>query len=256
MSEKLCLQWNDFKDNVINTFGNLREDDNFTDVTLVCEDGKQIDAHKVILVASSPVFGNMLRKSKHSPSHPIIYMRGVNSNDLQAIVDFLYLGEANVYQENLDSFLAVAEELQLKGLKGNEDVETLPQTQISRTPSYLKESKTNFKSEIRRATEEKRDYMDLPSGTVAINGHQSGNLLELLHASDQMLEKTESKMPNGKPMYKCTACGKQGEKGNIRNHIEAAHFEGISLPCNTCGKVFRSRNMLSSHNWHCHRINV
>ena len=40
MSEKLCLQWNDFKDNVINTFGNLREDDNFTDVTLVCEDGK------------------------------------------------------------------------------------------------------------------------------------------------------------------------------------------------------------------------
>ena len=98
--------------------------------------------------------------------------------------------------------------------------------------------------------------MDLPSGTVAINGHQSGNLLELLHASDQMLEKTESKMPNGKPMYKCTACGKQGEKGNIRNHIEAAHMEGISLPRNTCGKVFRSRNMLSSHNWRSHRINV
>ena len=171
-------------------------------------------------------------------------------------MDFLYKGEANVYQENLDSFLAVAEELQLKGLKGNEDVETLPQTETSRMPNYTRESKSNFKSEIRRATEEKRDDMNLPSGTVALNGHQSGNLLELLHASDQMLEKTDSKMPNGKPMYRCTACGKQGEKGNMRNHIEAAHMEGISLPCNTGGKVFRSRNMLSSHNRHSHRINV
>ena len=184
---------------------------NFTDVTLVCEDGKQIEAHKMILVASSQIFGNMLRKSKRSPSHPIIYMRGVKSNDLLAIVDFLYLGEANVYQENLDSFLAVAEELQLKGLKGNEDVATLPQTEIIKMPNYPRESKSILKSEIRRATEEKKDDMDLPSGTVAINGHQSGNLLELLHALDQMLEKTESKMPNGKPMYKCTACGKQGE---------------------------------------------
>ena len=59
MSEKLCLQWNDFRDNVINTFGKLREDDNFTDVTLVCEDGKEIYAHKVVLVASSPLFLNM-----------------------------------------------------------------------------------------------------------------------------------------------------------------------------------------------------
>merc|ERR1719319_919402 len=35
------------------------------------------------------------------------------------MLDFLYFGEANVYQENLDSFLAVAEELQLKGLMGS-----------------------------------------------------------------------------------------------------------------------------------------
>ena len=45
-------------------------------------------------------------------------MRGMKSEDLVAIVDFLYCGEANVFQENLDSFLAIAEELQLKGLMG------------------------------------------------------------------------------------------------------------------------------------------
>ena len=54
MSEKLCLQWNDFKTNVNQAFGNLREDLDFADVTLACEDGRQVEAHKVILAASSP----------------------------------------------------------------------------------------------------------------------------------------------------------------------------------------------------------
>ena len=48
-------------------------------------------------------------------------MRGVNSDDLLAIVDFLYRGEANIFQESLDSFLALAEELQLRGLMGKTD---------------------------------------------------------------------------------------------------------------------------------------
>ena len=56
MSEKLCLQWNDFKDNAIGAFANLREDTDFTDVTLACEDGNQMEAHKVILASSSSVF--------------------------------------------------------------------------------------------------------------------------------------------------------------------------------------------------------
>ena len=53
MSEKLCLQWNDFQENVKSAFGNLREDNDFTDVTLACEGGQQVEAHKVILVTSS-----------------------------------------------------------------------------------------------------------------------------------------------------------------------------------------------------------
>ena len=56
MSEKLCLQWNDFLENVKSAFGNLREDNDFTDVTLACEGGQQVEAHKVILAASSPFF--------------------------------------------------------------------------------------------------------------------------------------------------------------------------------------------------------
>ena len=82
-SEKLCLQWNDFKDNVSSAFGQLREDKELTDVTLACEDGHQIEAHKVILAASSPFFMQLLRKNKHS--HPLISMRGVKFEDLVAL---------------------------------------------------------------------------------------------------------------------------------------------------------------------------
>ena len=60
MVEQLWLQWNDFQDNLKAVFGNLREDNDFADVTLACEDGQQVEAHKVILAASSPSFRSCL----------------------------------------------------------------------------------------------------------------------------------------------------------------------------------------------------
>ena len=70
MSEKLCLKWNDFQDNIKSAFGNLREDTDFADVTLACEDGQQVEAHKVILAASSPLFQILLKRNKH-PHSPL-----------------------------------------------------------------------------------------------------------------------------------------------------------------------------------------
>lgn len=114
--EKLCLKWNDFDENVKSAFANFQSDQDFSDVTLACEDGQQVEAHKVILASCSPFLMELLRKNKHP--HPIIYMRGVKFEDLVTIVEFLYLGEVNIYQENLAVFLTLAEELQLKGLTG------------------------------------------------------------------------------------------------------------------------------------------
>ena len=65
MSEKLCFQWNKFQENIKSVFQEFREDNDFADVTLACEDGQQVEAHKVILAASSPSFQNLLGKIKH-----------------------------------------------------------------------------------------------------------------------------------------------------------------------------------------------
>merc|ERR1711934_424295 len=129
--EKLCLQWNDFQTNLTSAFRDLREDKEFTDVTLACEDGQQVEVHKVVLISSSPFFKNLLQRNKHP--HPLVYMRGLKSKDLVAMIDFLYHGEANVYQENIDSFLALAGELQLKGLHGNQ-TEAVPDEIQARKP--------------------------------------------------------------------------------------------------------------------------
>ena len=119
MSDKLCLQWNDFQKNVANAFRNLRKDNEFADLTLVCEDGNQIEVHKMVLSSSSPFFKTLLAKNKHP--HPMVYMRGIKSGDLSAVVDFLYHGEAKVFEEDLDSFLTIAEEFQLMGLMKEPD---------------------------------------------------------------------------------------------------------------------------------------
>ena len=87
MSKKLFLQWDDFAEDVATSFANLREVSDFTDVTLVCQDGRQFEAHRLILSSSSPVFQAMLKGYRHN--HPLVYLRGVRSIDLIAILDFL-----------------------------------------------------------------------------------------------------------------------------------------------------------------------
>jgi len=116
-SEKFCLRWNDFESNISSAFRELRDDKDFFDVTLACDDD-QIQAHKVILSACSPFFRNVLRRNPHQ--HPLLYLKNVKYTDLQAVLNFMYHGEVNVAQEELNSFLAVAEDLRVKGLTQNQ----------------------------------------------------------------------------------------------------------------------------------------
>ena len=65
-TDKLCLKWNDFQENLNAAFGVLRNDQDFADVTLACEDGTQIETHKVILASSSPFFMEIFKRTPSS----------------------------------------------------------------------------------------------------------------------------------------------------------------------------------------------
>jgi len=115
-SEHFCLRWNDFESNISQAFREIRDEKDFFDVTLACEDD-QVQAHKVILSACSPFFRTILRRNRHD--HPLLYLKGVKYAEIISILNFMYHGEVNVAQEELNSFLAVAEELRVKGLTQN-----------------------------------------------------------------------------------------------------------------------------------------
>jgi len=115
-TEKFCLRWNDFESNISLAFRELREEKDFFDVTLACDDS-QVQAHKVILSACSPFFRNVLRRNPHQ--HPLLYLKGVKYKDILSVLNFMYMGEVNVAQDELNSFLAVAEDLRVKGLTQN-----------------------------------------------------------------------------------------------------------------------------------------
>jgi len=177
-SEKFCLSWNDFESNISLSFRELREEKDFFDVTLSCGD-EQIQAHKLILSACSPFFRSVLKKNVHQ--HPLLYLKGVKFSDLQAVLNFMYHGEVNVAQEDLNSFLAVAEDLKVKGLTQNNqsggskrpstpakptprpppDRDPVPQ-QPKRVPRPLALPATHQDDEIQEVVPVKSEPRDLP----------------------------------------------------------------------------------------------
>ena len=137
-SEKFCLKWNDFESNICSAFRDLKNEKDFFDVTIACEE-EQVSAHKVILSACSPFFKNILRRNQHQ--HPLLYLKGISFSGIQSVLNFMYYGEVNIAQEDLNTFLAVAEELQVKGLtqSQNQTKSSPPLTQSqSRPPSKIK----------------------------------------------------------------------------------------------------------------------
>jgi len=254
MSEKLCLKWNDFQDNTNSAFGSLRNDRDFSDVTLACENGDQVEAHKVILAASSPFFKNILRKNKHP--HPLIYMRGMTSEDLVAIVDFLYYGEANVYQESIDAFLAIAEELNLKGLTGNSSTKEVAEPQALPGKNKRKQVSQNINPKAERKEEFPSDPIAQTETAVVLPSLVNVTTSDIQELDDQvtsMMRKSEKLVKSGlQKAHICTVCGKEGNGRDIKDHIEANHLDGVSLPCNFCEKTFRSRGALKMHNKRSH----
>ena len=243
--DKLCLQWNDFGENIKTSFKELRKDQDFTDVTLACEDGQEIETHKMVLIASSPIFCKLLKKNKHPQS--LIYMRGVKSEILSAMVDFFYCGEANVFQNNLDSFLDLADELQLRGLKKDQSEDNLMQNKID-----PKQMKKELKQVQHHSQKPNNERSIVPSFDQPENKNIQDLDLQVKSMMSVSENRTQGKSNTGKARI-CNVCGKEGQMAQIMQHIEINHITGVAIPCNSCQMSFPSRNGLARHKFYHHK---
>ena len=158
MTDEFSLSWKNFETNLAKYFSEMRDDSDFFDVKIACFDDKSvmktIPAHKMVLSACSPVFKELLREiSSGDSKNPLLFLRGITYQEMSAILDFMYNGEAKVQQNQLDAFLAVSEELKIRGLSTENKGYSRDSTPLRKRPSQHEErleSNGVLKSKIKK----------------------------------------------------------------------------------------------------------
>ena len=89
----------------------LRKQGSLCDVTLVAE-GRQFPVHKIILVSSSPYFRAMFNGTMSESSQDLVNLAGVQATALRQLIEYIYSGEVEVTEENVQSLLPAANLLQ------------------------------------------------------------------------------------------------------------------------------------------------
>ena len=179
-SDKFCLTFGGFQDNIRGIFKELQNEKEFCDVTLVCEDNQQFEAHKVILSASSSLLRDLLKSTKHS--HPLLYMWGVKTRDLANVVNFIYNGQVEIYQSDLNHFLLVARQLQLVGINeldhGEELNETKPSLETGTGPLHELNQLDIEDTKVEHIEEKNIEFVNIEEGNIEEGNIEEGNIEE------------------------------------------------------------------------------
>ena len=256
--EKFCLKWNDFSSNASKSFGLLRNEEYLHDVTLICDDNSQVSAHKLVLSACSEYFKTIFRNNGNQ--RPLICLEGITLSELKNILDYMYNGEAKIFQENLERFLALASRLRVSGLLQNDNEDSM------RFEGTKAEENTDFEVDITTDADKlnKNDVYTtktfgktgqikncVPGQVIKAVSINNGDQKEINRKVDEHIETCSD------GTLKCTLCGKveagrKNKSQNMRGHVET-HLEGISYQCQFCEENFRSRFSLSQHKYRNHK---
>ena len=191
-------------------------ENSFSDVTLVSDDQIPFQAHKFVLSIFTPVLKTILLNNIHS--HPLIFLRGVMQQDLKSILQLMYLGLANVSQDNISKVLAFTKDLQIRELEeifGSIDNNT-----------YVKDD-TNCSLE---STANNSDNIDSEMDTSSI----SNNINEPPSIDILVENNNIDDHGSGNLLYMCKECDSTfTSRSGFVYHIKIKH-EGIKHPCNNC----------------------
>ena len=215
-----------------NCFQELFKSRELTDVTLVFDDQKQLEAHRIILSAWSPVFRSMFANNSHP--HPIIFLKGMSYQNVLYILEFLYKGEVTIAKDSVDEFLSDAEDLQIS--------------------QFLLDS-TSVRRAGERNSGERTDCSPLGENQLKLF-KQSGDLIEetvvdlVENTVVDLVENTET--PENIMETESSAGHDQGQhwpgrkKGNKQTG-EKIFKSGSKYSCQDCGTAYSTRNGLWYH---------
>ena len=120
-SENYKINWHSYSDHMGEMLQDMIRNEKFTDVTLVCDDEIQFKAHKVILSTCSEFFQRIICDIPQQES--VIYLKGIQHQDMESILEFMYLGKTKFHESRMDEFLEVAKYLDIKELSTGVEIE-------------------------------------------------------------------------------------------------------------------------------------
>ena len=257
-SEKFSLKWNDYQTKWGQSLSGLRNDTELSDVTLITDDKVKMSAHKILLSSCSNVFNFILKESKQTS--PLLYLGGISSVNLGFILDYIYHGEVNLYQEQLDGFLESAQKLEISGLIGdsqsNQNNQECKLEDINNSLHTVKEESHKSHEQHMVNTNENDQTLKNKSqftGSISKNG-QNYDVTGL--NSEEISEKIKSMYQKVDGFWTCNECGKisnnKTTSGDIRLHVET-HLDGLCYTCNNCSREFRSKAILKTHKQTTHK---
>ena len=192
----------------------IQEDTFFTDVTLACSDGKQIEAHRVILSSQSRFFNRIL--TSNTKRQLLVYIPNISYSELQQILKFLYQGQLEVNEHDLEKFLSLGKELEVVGLSDLTETEEKDE----KSHMVLSQKKDNGKYAC--------DQCEYESVfRRAIKRHQDAIHIGIKHA--------------------CNECPKEyTDVYDLKNHKKSVH-QGLYFQCDQCNKTFSRQKLLLRH---------
>ena len=119
MSADYCLKWKDHHNTFFSSVERLCSLDVLTDVTLSCGN-KEFPAHKLVLSVCSGyfhhIFGRNRTKALQDTRNAIVYLKDVSPKHMEMLLNYMYRGEVNVEEHELNDLLVTAKSLQVRGL--------------------------------------------------------------------------------------------------------------------------------------------
>ena len=237
--EQFSLKWNDFERNISRSLSKLRQEEDFFDVTLVSDDHVHISSHKLILSSSSEFFKTILSKSSHP--NPMIYLTGVNSKELDVVMDYIYNGEVQIFQEDLKKFLQIARILKIEGLISDHP----PDENVQKSQRFSDQSFPKVDEDVDGNEKPPTDFLNIE--VPEKNERKENRKKKSRNVSTSNIdvkEAVEQLIINNEDFFECRTCGKTATRiGDLRKHVEI-HIDGLSYECKTCGNTFWSTNPL------------